>query len=139
MTTRNSGTREPTGGGTVQTDAGEESLTLEIPATIIVSDLAALMDASPVEVIKEFMRNGYMYSINEVVEHDAAVQKRPYGLQDPLVLDALGQPTHQSVMVHAIEEFRQIETDPVGASFLNVLSELFDCLRLGAPYPVAIG
>jgi translation initiation factor IF-2 len=30
------------------------------------------MGVSPIEVIKEFMRNGFMYTINEVVEHDQA-------------------------------------------------------------------
>jgi translation initiation factor IF-2 len=50
---------------------------LEVPPTIIVSELAALMDASPIEVIKEFMRNGLMYSINEVVEHDTAALVAP--------------------------------------------------------------
>ena len=43
---------------------------LEIPAAITVHDLAELMMTTPVEVIKEFMRAGNMYSINDVVEHD---------------------------------------------------------------------
>ncbi len=43
---------------------------LEIPAAITVHDLADLMMTTPVEVIKEFMRAGNMYSINDVVEHD---------------------------------------------------------------------
>ena len=73
MTTRDSGTRQQSQGvGVAQANGGENLLTLEIPATIIVSDLAELMDVTPVEVIKEFMRNGFMYSINEVVEHDSA-------------------------------------------------------------------
>ena len=45
---------------------------LEIPAALTVSDLADLMGVGPVEVIKEFMRNGYMLTINEVVEHSIA-------------------------------------------------------------------
>lgn len=43
---------------------------LEVPAAISVHDLAELMMTTPVEVIKEFMRGGYMYAINDVVEHD---------------------------------------------------------------------
>ena len=43
---------------------------LEVPAAITVHDLAELMMTTPVEVIKEFMRAGNMYSINDVVEHD---------------------------------------------------------------------
>ncbi len=43
---------------------------LEVPLAIAVHDLAELMQTTPVEVIKEFMRSGYMFSINEVVEHE---------------------------------------------------------------------
>ena len=50
---------------------------LEIPAALSVSDLAAVMDVGPVEVIKEFMRSGYMLTINEVVEHDVAALVAP--------------------------------------------------------------
>ena len=42
---------------------------LEVPLAIAVHDLAELMETTPVEVIKEFMRSGYMFSINEVVQH----------------------------------------------------------------------
>ena len=45
---------------------------LDIPATITVHDLADMMDSNPVEIIKELMRHGYMYTINEVMEHDIA-------------------------------------------------------------------
>jgi len=45
---------------------------LDIPATITVHDLADMMDTNPVEIIKELMRYGYMYTINEVMEHDIA-------------------------------------------------------------------
>ena len=37
-----------------------------------VHDLAELMGVSPIEVIKELMRDGYMLTINEVIEHDVA-------------------------------------------------------------------
>ena len=68
MTTRSATTRQQ---GKV--DAGLSDLrSLEIPAALTVSDLAALMGVGPVEVIKEFMRNGYMLTINEVVEHSIA-------------------------------------------------------------------
>ena len=43
---------------------------LEVPLAIAVHDLAELMETTPIEVIKEFMRGGYMFSINEVVGHD---------------------------------------------------------------------
>ena len=45
---------------------------IEIPAAITIHDLADVMGLNPIEVIKEFMRNGFMYTINEVVEHETA-------------------------------------------------------------------
>ena len=45
---------------------------LDVPAAISISDLANIMDIGGVEIIKELMRSGYMYNINEVIEHDIA-------------------------------------------------------------------
>ena len=50
---------------------------LEVPRAIAVHDLADLMETTPVEVIKEFMRSGYMFSINEVVQHDLVAEIAP--------------------------------------------------------------
>lgn len=50
---------------------------LEVPLAIAVYDLAELMETTPVEVIKEFMRSGYMFSINEVVQHDIVAEIAP--------------------------------------------------------------
>ena len=50
---------------------------LEVPLAIAVHDLAELMQTTPVEVIKEFMRSGYMFSINEVVEHELVAEIAP--------------------------------------------------------------
>lgn len=50
---------------------------LEVPLAIAVHDLAELMETTPVEVIKEFMRSGYMFSINEVVQHDLVAEIAP--------------------------------------------------------------
>ena len=50
---------------------------LEVPIAIAIYDLAELMETTPVEVIKEFMRNGYMFPINEVVQHDLVAQIAP--------------------------------------------------------------
>ena len=46
---------------------------LEIPSEITLSDLANLMNVNAVELIKEFMRNGYMLAINDVIEFDVAL------------------------------------------------------------------
>ena len=45
---------------------------LDIPAAVTVADLASVMEVGAVEVIKELMRNGYMFTINDVIEHDVA-------------------------------------------------------------------
>ena len=46
---------------------------LDIPTgAISVADLAAIMDVGGVEVIKELMRQGYMFTINDVIQRDVA-------------------------------------------------------------------
>ena len=50
---------------------------LEVPNAIAVHDLSDLMQTTPIEVIKEFMRSGYMFSINEVVEHELVAEIAP--------------------------------------------------------------
>lgn len=45
---------------------------LEIPPSMTVKALAELMGLSPVDIIKQLMRNGVMASINQVVDYDTA-------------------------------------------------------------------
>jgi translation initiation factor IF-2 len=54
------------------TDATEAVQTIEIPRVLSVKDLGELMSVSPVEVIKELMKNGVMASINQVIDYDTA-------------------------------------------------------------------
>jgi translation initiation factor IF-2 len=49
-----------------------EPRTLEIPRVLSVKELGDLMSVSPVEVIKELMKNGVMASINQVIDFDTA-------------------------------------------------------------------
>ena len=46
--------------------------TIEIPRVLSVKELADLMGVSPVEVIKELMKNGVMASINQAIDYDTA-------------------------------------------------------------------
>ncbi|MCH8205991.1 MAG: translation initiation factor IF-2 [Chloroflexi bacterium] len=74
MTSRSEASSEPSTAA-VQEASGVEPeglRPLEVPGALTVSDLANLMGVGPVEVIKEFMRNGYMLTVNEVVEHSIA-------------------------------------------------------------------
>lgn len=45
---------------------------IELPASITVRDLAKLMEASPIQVIKILMSNGVMANINQIVDFDTA-------------------------------------------------------------------
>ncbi len=45
---------------------------LDIPPAVTIADLAAVMEVGAVEVIKELMRSGYMFTINDVIQHDIA-------------------------------------------------------------------
>ena len=46
---------------------------LEIPSTLTVRDLASLMGADPIEVIKMLMRHGLMRTINDAIEQETAI------------------------------------------------------------------
>ncbi len=52
-------------------EAAEEKV-LRIPNFLTVRDLAGLMGASPIDVIKELMRNGVMASINQQIDYETA-------------------------------------------------------------------
>ncbi len=45
---------------------------VRIPDAIVVADLAALLGVTPIDVIKELMKNGVMATINQVVDFDTA-------------------------------------------------------------------
>jgi len=50
---------------------------LSIASSITLGDLADVMNVSNVELIKEFIRRGYMLTVNEVIEHDIAAMVAP--------------------------------------------------------------
>ena len=52
--------------------AERESKRLVLPDQITVRDLAALMKRSPIDLIKELMRNGVMANINQQIDFDTA-------------------------------------------------------------------
>ena len=49
-----------------------ETRTIEVPRVLSVKELGDLMGVSPVEVIKELMKNGVMASINQVIDYETA-------------------------------------------------------------------
>lgn len=56
--------------GTGKTDQGKPSKRVEVPPTITVRDLAALMKVSPIDVIRVLMSNGIMANINQQIDFD---------------------------------------------------------------------
>ena len=45
---------------------------IEVPDFVTVRELAGIMEVSPIDVIKELMRNGIMANINQQIDFDTA-------------------------------------------------------------------
>ena len=55
---------------------------IELPAGIVIRDLAQKIEISPIEVIKKLMTNGVMATINQSVDFDtAAIVVAEYGFE----------------------------------------------------------
>ncbi len=53
---------------------------IELPANIVIRDLAQIVDQSPIDIIKKLMSNGVMATINQAVDFDtAAIVVAEYG------------------------------------------------------------
>src|SRR5512141_2001172 len=52
--------------------AAKEVKVVELPAVVTVRDLAQMMKASPIDVIKVLMSNGIMANINQQIDYDTA-------------------------------------------------------------------
>ena len=58
------------------------SASIELPASIVIRDLAQKIEKSPIEIIKKLMANGVMATINQAVDFDtAAVVVAEYGFE----------------------------------------------------------
>jgi len=58
----------------------ENGKRIELPANIVIRDLAQIIEQSPIDVIKKLMSNGVMASINQAVDFDtAAIVVAEYG------------------------------------------------------------
>jgi len=51
---------------------GQETKQIELPISVTVRDLAQILDASPIEIIKTLMANGMMANINQEIDFDTA-------------------------------------------------------------------
>ncbi len=81
-----------------QTETDAPSTKIEIAATVVVRDLAELLRSTPIEVIKELMKNGVMAAINQSVDYDAAAA----------VASSLGFEPHPEGQAEATIEHRKI-------------------------------
>jgi len=55
---------------------------IELPANIVIRDLAQMIEKSPIEIIKKLMTNGVMATINQSVDFDtAAIVVAEYGFE----------------------------------------------------------
>ena len=85
---------------------------IEIPAAIMVSDLADQLDVGAVEVVKALMRGGYMFSVNDVIEHEiASVVCQLFGFQAALLAES-GAETNSIVIDNKDEDPKQLSTRP---------------------------
>lgn len=58
------------------------STSIELPASVVIRDLAQKIEKSPIEVIKKLMANGVMATINQSVDFDtAAIVVAEYGFE----------------------------------------------------------
>ena len=71
------------------------------------------------------LRRPLVYRTHQPVFHHASLQKRPDQLPQPLVADSLRDLSHQSIMIHPIEKFLQIEVHYEPITFGDVLLCLF--------------
>ena len=56
---------------------------VRIPEAVVVKDLAELLGVTPIDVIKELMKNGVMASINQIIDFDtAAIVATDFGFED---------------------------------------------------------
>jgi len=67
-----SDTLENLGEGTSDGSSSAKGKSIEIPHSLSVRQLAALLQISAVEVIKRLMRNGIMANINQAIDYEAA-------------------------------------------------------------------
>jgi len=74
---------------------------LDLPDLITVGDLAGLIDVSPIDVIKNLMRNGVMATVNQPVSYDVAT----------LVAGVFGVTTHREQQVQEAASAASVEEE----------------------------
>jgi translation initiation factor IF-2 len=94
----------------------ENGQKIELPASIVIRDLAQIIEQSPIDVIKKLMSNGVMASINQAVDFDtAAIVVAEYGF------DAVPEVFEEEAKeeVGEIPLWRQLIADEEEAKLVN--------------------
>ncbi|MQG77034.1 MAG: translation initiation factor IF-2 [SAR202 cluster bacterium] len=69
---RRRGPRKEGRGGAAVEAAIDPNAVLELPPSLMVSQLATAMHANPIDIIKQLMRSGIMATVNEVIDFEMA-------------------------------------------------------------------
>ena len=94
----------------------ENGKKIELPASVVIRDLAQIIEQSPIDVIKKLMSNGVMASINQSVDFDtAAIVVAEYGF------DAIPEQFEEEVKeeVGEIPLWRQLIADEDDATLVE--------------------
>ena len=90
---------------------------IELPASIVIRDLAQKVEKSPIDIIKKLMSNGVMASINQAVDFDtAAIVVAEYGF------DAIPEVAEEDIEQEEAGEiplWRQLITDEDESKLVN--------------------
>ena len=58
------------------------SVSIQLPSSVVIRDLAQKIEKSPIEVIKKLMANGVMANINQQIDYDtAAIVMEEFGFE----------------------------------------------------------
>jgi translation initiation factor IF-2 len=88
---------------------------LELPASIVIRDLAIKIEKSPIDLIKKLMANGVMATINQTVDFDtAAIVVGEYGFE--AVLETVDE---TKVETGEVPLWRQMIADEKNSAFLK--------------------
>ena len=100
---------------------------IELPASIVIRELAQKIEKSPIDIIKKLMSNGVMASINQAVDFDtAAIVVAEYGF-DAIPEVAVEEGEQEDV--GEIPIWRQTIADEDEKKFLTKVTEIEDYLE----------